>query len=316
MGWTAIRSPSHPGRTASMNRRSFLERGILFLAGGASTWFFREAAGGEGPEPALKIGLLADIHSADKDTVGNRRYRTAIPKVKRAIAKLIGLRADFLIELGDFIDRAPTAQQELACLQAIEEVYRRFTGPRHYVLGNHCVDTLTKEEFISHTGAEKTFYSFDAGEIHFIILDACFRADGVPYGRRNFSWSDTEIPPHERAWLQEDLSRTGRQTIAFVHQRLDLDPPSPYLVKSAAGIRKILEASGKVTAVIQGHNHLNDLRSIGGIHYITLPAVVDGPRERDAFALLEVFRDGSLRLTGFGETRSHTPGRLGAPRNF
>jgi len=302
----------------SFSRRSFIERGVLYLAGAAcgGPWLAREAAAGRGPGPSLRVGLLTDIHSADKQTAGRRHYRASIPKVKRALARLIEMEVDFVAELGDFVDRAPSVELELAYLEAIEKVYRSFPGPRHYVLGNHCVDTLTKEEFLAHTGAEKSYYSFDGGDFHFIVLDACFRGDGVPYGRKNFKWTDTEIPPAERKWLEEDLGGTEKQTIIFVHQRLDLDPPSNYLVKSAARVREILERSGKVLAVFQGHNHLNDLRSIGNIHYCTLPAVVEGPEEKNAFARLDIFPDGSLRLAGFGETRSHSPGRLGKARRY
>ena len=39
---------------------------------------------------------------------------------------------------------------------------------------------------------------FDRGGFHFVVLDACFRSDGVPYGRKNFKWTDTKIPPAER----------------------------------------------------------------------------------------------------------------------
>ena len=60
----------------------------------------------------------------------------------------------------------------------------------------------------------------------------------------------------------------------FAHQRLDVG--SPYGVKNAPGIRKILENSGKVRAVFQGHSHSSDYKEIGGIHYCTLVAMVEG----------------------------------------
>ena len=294
----------------ALTRRAFLERGSLCLAGAAGLaagpWLARAAARGEDGAPAaLKVGILTDVHYADKPPSGTRHYRDALGRVEKAVSRLNELRADLAIEVGDLVDAAPTAPEELAYLARIDRAFEAFKGPRHYVLGNHCVHTLSKEEFIGHCGAKKPFYSFDQGGFHFVVLDACFRSDGTPYGRGVAPWDDSDVPEAERRWLEDDLRKTELDTLVFVHQRVDLDPPSPYAVKSAAAVRKALEASGKVLAVFQGHHHVNDLREVGGIHYVTLPAVVDGAgEERNAFALLEVHAGGSMRLTGFGETKS------------
>ena len=256
-------------------------------------------------------GLLTDIHYADKKPAGTRHYRDSLVKLEHAITKLNTDRPDLVFELGDFVDAASTVKTEIGYLKHIEKVYAAAKAPRHYVLGNHCVATLTKDEFFEHTAAKRGYDSFDHNGFHFVILDACFRADGVAYGRSNNRWDDTEIPPDQRAWLKGDLAKTERKTIVFVHQRLDLKPPSPYLIKSAPAVRRILEDSGKVLAVFQGHSHHNDHHEIGGVHYVTIPAIIEGPAkptdskvEPNAFAMLEVFADGSLRVRGFGRTKS------------
>ena len=132
-----------------------------------------------------------------------------------------------------------------------------------------------------------------------MVLDACFRADGVPYGRKNYKWTDTEIPPAERKWLADDLQKNERPTIVFVHQRLDVG--GSYGVKSAAKVRKILEDSGRVLAVFQGHNHVNDHKLIGGVHYLTLAALIEGAHAggNNAWSVLEVYPGGVLKLDGF-----------------
>jgi len=112
------------------------------------------------------------------------------------------------------------------------------------------------------------------GGYHFVVLDACFRSDGEPYGRKNFNWTDSNIPAAEIEWLKGDLEKTTHKTIAFVHQRLDVE--GHYGVKNAAEVRRVLEQSGNVLAVFQGHYHRNDLKEIGGIRYCTLVAMVEG----------------------------------------
>lgn len=260
--------------------------------------------------PALRLGLLTDPHYADIPAKGKRHYRDSLGKVCAAVERFNEAKADFAVELGDFIDEAATVEGELAHLRTIEAEFAKFRGPRHYVLGNHCVWTLTKEQFYANSAGKRGPYSWDHAGFHFIVLDACFRADGMAYGAKNFTWTDTEIPEGQRRWLAEDLAAPGRKpTIVFAHQRLDIT--GDYAVKSAPAVREILERAGNVLAVFQGHHHRNDYREIGGIHYCTLMAMVEGAGpESTASGVLEVFRDGTLKLNGAFKQSSYTWSKL------
>lgn len=287
------------------SRRKFLTNAVL--TGGVLVLgrqgFSSPPAGEKETAPLLKIGLLTDLHYAEKATAGNRHYRDSLRKIRPAIDHFNKVKADFSVELGDFVDEASTLKEELSYVGKIEAEFARFRGERHYVLGNHCVSRLTKKEFLSSCGqrtkAKRAYYSFDRGGFHFVVLDACFRSDGVPYGRKNFKWTDTEVPPFERKWLAEDLRKNARPTVVFVHQRLDIG--GSYGVKSAAKVRKILEDSGRVLAVFQGHNHVNDHKVIGEVHYVTLAALIEGPFSdgNNAWSVLEVHAGGVLKIDGF-----------------
>jgi alkaline phosphatase len=79
-----------------------------------------------------------------------------------------------------------------------------------------------------------------------------------------------------------------------------LDVKNDYGVKNAEQIRQVLEDSGKVLAVFQGHSHKNDLNDIRGIHYCTLVAMVEGAgAENNGYSLIDLFDGGAIRLTGF-----------------
>ena len=248
--------------------------------------------------PALRIGLVTDVHYADRLPAGTRHYRDSMNKMKECVRRFNEADVDLAVELGDLIDAAETVEAEIAHLHEIEKVFREVRAPRHYVLGNHCVSTLTKEQFYSNSDARPGHYSFDHGGFHFVVLDACYRQDGVPYGNRNFEWTDTSISVHELEWLRSDLEQTALRTIVFGHQRLDIE--GPHAVKNAPSVRNVLEKSEKVLAVFQGHNHVNDHREIGRIHYCSLAAVIEGAgAENNAYGVLEVHRDGTLKLEGF-----------------
>ena len=280
-----------------LSRRMLLRGGALSLTSGM------EVADSE-PIPAVTFAAVTDLHYADKPPAGSRHYRDTIAKLREALAWFEETRVDFLVELGDCIDQAPDVPTETGYLKRILTELRKLHKDTHYVLGNHCVSTLTKTQFRASTGGSTSHYSFNRRGFHFVVLDACFRADGVPYGANNFDWKDSEIPAEERDWLRADLSKTDRKTVVFVHQRLDVGPP--FGIRSAGEVRSILEQSGKVLAVFQGHEHPGAYSEIGGIHYCTLSAMVEGPApDANAYSVVRLYPSGELIVEGRGNQRSY-----------
>jgi alkaline phosphatase len=154
-------------------------------------------------------------------------------------------------------------------------------------------------EFAVHTGGPREHhYSFDLAGVHFVVLDACYRSDGADYQRKNFDWTDANIPAQQVDWLLADLAKTSNPTVILAHQLID--ESGKHMVRNAAAVRAELERSGKVLAVFQGHSHRNDYQQIAGIHYTTLVAMIEGSGlENSGYAVLEVMRDRSIRLRGF-----------------
>jgi alkaline phosphatase len=65
-------------------------------------------------------------------------------------------------------------------------------------------------------------------------------------------------------------------------------------------VRKVLEESGNVLAVLQGHSHKNDHKDIAGIHYCTLVAMVEGSgAENNGYSVMYLANDGTLSIKGF-----------------
>ncbi|MEX0819436.1 MAG: alkaline phosphatase [Pirellulaceae bacterium] len=281
-------------------RRAFMRDSSLFLcAAGTSLSSASEIlAATDEATPQLRLGLVTDLHFADKPAAGSRHYRETLAKLADAGERFKTDQPEFVVELGDLIDAADSVDAEKAYLRRIHREFAELPGKKHYVLGNHCVYSLTKEEFLDGVGQPASYYSFDAGDTHFIVLDSCFRSDGQPYGRQNFQWTDPNIPEDEGEWLEADLKATTNKTIVFAHQRLDVD--NHYGVRNAAQVRQVLEGSGKVLAVFQGHSHKNDHHHIGGIHYCTLVAMVEGSGiENNGYATLDLFPGNVIRIAGY-----------------
>ncbi len=291
-------------RSHHVNRRRFLKQAAMGI-GVASTGLMTvdRAFADTAPEDGFSFGLVTDVHFADVATAGSRHYRDSLDKLGRAVGEFNRRKLPMAVELGDFIDAGPSVEKDLQYLKTIRGVWERFSGSRHFVLGNHCVTALTKEQFLANCGTtvRRSYYSFDTGPFHFVVLDGNFRRDGVSYKPGNFSWTDTAIPPAQLGWLAEDLKAAGeRKTIAFIHQNLDREKESVG-VKNGPEVRAVLEKPGNVLAVFQGHHHAGGYHKIGGIHYYTLKAMVEGPgAENNAFAVVTIDATGGITVDGFG----------------
>jgi hypothetical protein len=294
-----------PNHTVMLGRRAFLKHGTLYLtAAGLGTTVASAAFAQDGTKPGLRIGLVTDLHSADKPAAGSRHYRETLAKLADATSHLKPGKPAFIVELGDLIDTADSVAVGLGYLDHINRAFSAISNSRHYVLGNHCVDTLTKEEFLGAVGQKRSYYSFDNGGLHFIVLDSCFRSDGKPYGRKNSHWADANIPKEEVQWLAADLAGTPSKVVVFAHQRLDVAASES--VKNAAEVRKALQDSGKVIAVFQGHSHKNDYQDIAGIHYCTMLAMVEGAgATNNGYSIAEIDPTGAIRITGFRKQMSY-----------
>jgi hypothetical protein len=262
------------------------------------------------PSGPLRFGLVADVHYADIDPRGARPYRESAAKLRDAIARLNGERLDFFLELGDFKDMSepPIEAKTLEYLRTIEAIFTGFKGPRYHVLGNHDEDSISKAQFleiVESTGIPKdrSYYAFEKKGFRIIILDACFSAEGASYDRGRFEWADCNIPAAELDWLGRELAASSSPAIVCLHQQLDGE--GAYFVKNAAGVRRVLEASGNVLAVFQGHRHEGMFNRINGLPYYTLKGMIEGSGPgQTAYAVVEVEPNLGIRITGIQKADS------------
>jgi len=285
-------------------RRDFLKASGLVIAGLSVA-----GSGVRAAEPdsktMLRFGIVTDPHYTDVARRGSRYYKESLAKMAECVALMNKEKADFLIELGDFKDQAapPKEKTTLASLRTIEQTFGKFSGSRYHVLGNHDVDSISKEQFqaiVTNTGIPRksTYYSFDLKGVHFVVLDANYRTDGVAYKSGNYKWTDANIPPAEMKWVEGDLASTSKPTVVFVHQQLD--GKGSHYIKNAPAVREALQKHTNVLAVFQGHNHAGHYSHIEGIHYYTLNAMVEGTGlKNSSYAIVDVHKNHDITVTGY-----------------
>jgi len=287
-----------------IDRRNFLKLSAAAFLGGVTGACSSTTSPATVRSP-LRFGLVTDSHYADANARGTRFYRESLAKVREAVDRLRTGRVEFLAMLGDMKDMAdgePEAKT-FSHLVAIEQEIRRFGGPTYHVLGNHDMDNLSKPQVVAHvenTGIPRgrSYYSFRRGGLRFIVLDATYDYNGRDYDHGNFDWRDANIPPPQLAWLQAELTRGAEPTIVFVHQRLDGNGHAS--IRNREAVRQVLEASGQVLAVFQGHDHPGGYTLINGIHYYTLRAVIEGSgAANNAYAVVDVGAGLGITVTGY-----------------
>jgi len=274
--------------------------GIVSLAAGP---LVSHALAGVRPNTA-RFGIVTDSHYANRQ-YSNRFCSESLDKITECVDLMNKQEVGFLVELGDFKDQdePPVEANTIAYLRAAEAALQRFNGATYHVLGNHDMDSISKTQFLANvenTGIapDASYYSFDVNGLHFAVLDANFISDGTAYDHGNYSWTDAIIPQAELNWLRQDLASANGPVIVFVHQLLD--STGSYYVGNAVAVRQILEASGKVLAVFQGHHHTGAYSQIRGIHYYTLKAVVEGSGpQNNAYAIVEVHPDRSITVSAY-----------------
>ena len=307
----------------NVTRRGFLGKGALsvggLMAAGPVPLFGKvpphpvDAAG----RRAVRFGVLTDVHYSSRKKWADRHFRDSLAKMRQAVDAFNGCNLDFIIELGDMKDMGvkPDRPEALGFLDAIEGEFSSFSGPRYHALGNHDMDCISKEDFLSHTenhGAAKgkPYYSFEVADKKFIVLDACFNKDMTPYCRGNFNWTKAFLPEEELAWFDEELKGATGQAVVFCHQLLDgfsvrAGAPRSIFVSNWKKAVAIMERHGNVIASIQGHHHDGHYSFRNGIHYWTMKGMITGAYpSHNSYATVEVSPDGDMAIKGFGNTAS------------
>ena len=264
---------------------------------------------------SVRFGVLTDSHYADREPSGTRYYRQSLEKMEEAINVLNQEKVDFAIHLGDFKDEHPTRVESdtIKFLQDIESEYSQFNGPRYHCIGNHDLDSISKEQFqtnVTNTGIDssETYFSFDHNGFHFIVLDPNFHPDGRPHHKGDYEWFEANLPESQWEWFEDDLAKTKLPTIVFSHFTLYhfVKGDAVFHMNEYVRAQKIMEDSGKVIATFHGHVHEENYTAINGIHYCTHLGMVDyDGLENNSFAIVEV-NEREINITGYKRTSNKT----------
>lgn len=212
----------------------------------------------------VRFALCSDLHH-DLMPDAPRRLEEFIACAKNE-------QVDFIMHLGDFCYANPQNQ-------AFRSLWQQFEGPRYQALGNHDMDHNTKQQAVEFLQLPGAYYSFDAGDLHCVVLDPnhlMLQGQCVDYGFGNYFAHRDKInwlSPQQLEWLERDLYATNKKTLVFSHQSL-ADPV--FGAKNASELQAIFGRAAahwgdqKVIACLNGHDHTDGVRFLDGVYYVSV----------------------------------------------
>jgi 3',5'-cyclic AMP phosphodiesterase CpdA len=227
---------------------------------------------------SLVLGFVTDLHFgplAYHDGKLRKLTHHAGELLRGVVARMNDeVLPDMLVNLGDDIEDE-SRDADLARYEECQSILRTCKAELVNVAGNHDTIHLAREDLNRVWGREgPLYYAFDRGGVHFVVLHTLEKKD-----------VEIRIPAAQLEWLKEDLSRTKLPVVVLMHHSAseqDLEDSLWFkglahlaLVKERADLRRILEESGKVRAVFNGHVHRNHVDVIGGIPYVTIQSLIE-----------------------------------------
>ncbi len=222
----------------------------------------------------MKLGFFTDCHYSSAElTCGRRRCNQSLRKIEEAMNYFSDEACDLVLCLGDLLDKEKTLEEEADNLKAVALLLDRYSVPMMFVMGNHDGFSFQKDEFYEILGKDRRPKNMEADGKTLLFLDACYYTDGVAYCHDRPDWKNSFYP--NLAELKDLLQKATGDVYVFLHQNLEPQAEVNHRVKNGDEVIRILEESGKVKKVFQGHFHPGNKVEHNGIEYVTFPAMCE-----------------------------------------
>lgn len=229
----------------------------------------------------MKFAIITDSHIGPSPFYrGTNRIMSYMSEVVISeIAEEINSDREiaFVGQLGDMSQddlRYPCVAFEEENFKRALWYFTRLSAPVYHAVGNHDRSNLDEERLCRLLGYPTLHYSFDIADIHCVFLYT-----------KHHNHQDMVVDETQLQWLRDDLSATNKRTLVFMHHSIaDQDltgnfwfegAPHKALVSNREEIRAILEESGKVIGVFNGHLHWNNLTIHNSIPYFSIQSCIE-----------------------------------------
>ncbi len=256
-------------------------------------------------EVIFSFGIVADCQFSNEsgNWFMNRYYSRSAKKLRQSIKTFNTVNAKFVIDLGDLIDR------DFKSFDATLTIYNSMKMPRYQTLGNHDFSVADDKKPVvpSRLGMKHRYYDFAFNGWRFVVLDGndlSFHAwpnnslrfkESLSYYKKNGisspDWNGA-VGPEQLSWLRKILSKSAgkkEKVMIFCHFPV-LPAGNDHNLWNAAEVVTVIESYACVKAYVNGHDHRGGYARRKGIHYLTLPGMVE-TKNRTSFAVVNMYKN-------------------------
>ena len=300
-----------------IRRRDFLQAsaGAALVAPFAG-FAARAQSGG----PSFRFGVVADPQYAPVAPRGSRYYSNSLWKLTDAIADFNEQEIEFIVTLGDIIDRHWESYSHILPL------YDKLKTPNYFILGNHDFDVA--KDYISSvvrtTGLARAYYDFEGGDYRFIVLDGneistfANHKDSDNYalaierlakmkeaGAENAQTWNGGISDDQFAWIEETVkdAKTRNQRV-IVQGHYPIYPKDKHNLWDDERLVEMLTSHDNFAMYMNGHNHAGNYGQVGNQHFVNFKGMVE-TADTTAYSVVEVYDD-RIEILGKGVEESRT----------
>ncbi len=261
----------------------------------------------------VTFAVVSDLQYAPIPPVKNRHFAKAGIKLREAISVINRLRPDFLINLGDTIDRSFENFKEIV------PIFQKADMPVYHVLGNHDygVEDVLKSQ-VSNALGIANYYHFSIKKWRFIVLDGneVSTFANLPGSRNhcaaekilqnmqenqsiNAHFYNGGVSKHQLDWLDTVLkTATGNDESVVIFCHYPLFPPDKHNLLNATEVMKKIIKYPCAKVWFCGHNHQGNYGMHRDIHFINVRGMVEGEFD-NAWSIVSL-DNRCISMKGFG----------------
>lgn len=265
-------------------------------------------------EQDIKIGIITDTHvhpkridrSDERDEAPRYLSDKYMQPLNKFVAQMDEFQPEFVVHLGDVIEG--TNDEDfvgIQGLQLVEKELERIGVPIHWVIGNHDLRSVTREQFRDTLALDALDYTFDVGDYRFVVLDANYNFENLPRTPEGNRYIPGKLPPQTLEWFRRQLE-TDKRVFVFIHQGTFLDGsqgdegPTKRSIVNAGELQEILKEY-RVDGIFNGHTEARRYEKDQFTEYFSLTGTKKSKTYPQSYYELRII-DGQPDVTMFYST--------------
>ena len=265
-------------------------------------------------EQDIKIGIITDTHVHPKrinrqdkrDEAERYLPEKHIKPITNFVKQMEKFQPEFIVHLGDVIEG--TNDEDFVGkkgIRLVKEELEKANLPIYWVIGNHDLRSVSREQFKQVLAIEKLNQTFDVGDYRFVIIDANYDEKNQPRSPGANTFIPGNIPPEIMEWFELQL-QTDKKVFVFIHQGVFTHPVkgdehrTKKSILNAAEFQDLL-SKYHVSAVFNGHIEARQFEIVNDTAIYSLTGTKKSKKYPDSYYELTI-TDGDPDLKMFYTT--------------